>query len=275
VALTVRSLRADDVAPLDRVLQVAYARPSPWIDRLRFYLEAPQVASFVADDAGTPVGCVFAIDYGSVGYVSMMGVDPSAQGRGVGRALFSALLAWGEGRRLPWRLDATPMGAPLYASCGFVDDGETIALEAAAPVAHDPQPTVRHATLDDLDAIAALDRHAFGADRRWRLAVLFAEPGVTVLLGPGNAFAGVRANGLIGPIVAPDAKAAAAVIDAALAMQPGTPRRVHAPAANRAVVELLERRGFRGPRRLRHMRRGPAPAGDANALWGRISLGEG
>jgi len=275
VAPIVRALRADDVAPLDRVLQAAYAPPWSSAERLRLYLAAPQVASFVADDGGAPLGCVFAIDYGKFGYVSMMGVDPAAQGRGVGRALFAALLAWGEARALPWRLDATPAGAPLYASCGFVDDGATIVFESAAPVVHDSRAAVREATQGDLHAIAALDQRAFGADRRWRLAALFTEPGATVLLGPGDAFAGVRASGLIGPIVAPDSDAAAAVLDAALALQPGVQRRVHASAANRAIVDLLRSRGFSEQRELRHMRQGDAPSGDASALWARISLGEG
>ncbi|HTW85790.1 MAG TPA: GNAT family N-acetyltransferase [Candidatus Sulfotelmatobacter sp.] len=273
--MQIRELRPADVAPLDRVLQAAYGRPSSWVDRLASYLRAPQVASFVADDGAAPVGCVFAIDYETVAYVSMMGVDPAMHRRGIARALFAAMLAWGEARRLPWRLDATAMGAPLYASFGFVDDGETVVYAGEAHPVGTPDGTVRRATSADLDAMTALDRRAFGADRGWRLASLIEEPETVAFVGGGGAFAMARPHDLIGPIAAPNPQAAEAVIDAALALRSGAPRRIHLPSTNAAGPELLAARGFAASRRLRHMTLGKPPAGDSAQLWGRISLGEG
>ncbi|MGD1065962.1 MAG: GNAT family N-acetyltransferase [Vulcanimicrobiaceae bacterium] len=277
--MEVRELRASDIVPLDAMLRVAYVGSSSWTERLESYLDVPRIASFVAeldDQPGWPVGCVFAVDYETVAYVSMMGVDAAKQRRGIARALFTAMLAWGEPRRLPWLLDATPMGAPLYQAFGFVDDGETIVFAGTSPaVPVTPRDEIRRATLADLDAIAALDRRAFGADRRWQLAAQIADPRNVSLAGPAGSLAVVRLGDVIGPILAPDAHAAAAVLDAALAIVPGTPRRIHVPSANPAAADLVRSRGFTESRRLRHMRHGSPPADEPALLWSRISLGEG
>jgi GNAT superfamily N-acetyltransferase len=277
--MLVRELRASDVMPLDTMLRAAYVGSSSWTERLESYLGAPRIASFVAeldDDPRHPVGCVFAVDYETVAYVSMMGVDPAKQRRGIARALFTAMLAWGEPRQLPWLLDATPMGAPLYEAFGFVDDGETIVFAGtSSAVPTEPRRDVRRATLDDLDTIAALDRRAFGADRRWQLAAQIVEPRNVAFAGPGGSLAVVRLGDVVGPILAPGADAAALVLDAALAWVPGLPRRIHVPSANPAAADLARSRGFRESRRLRHMRYGTPPTGDPALLWSRISLGEG
>jgi GNAT superfamily N-acetyltransferase len=277
--MQIRDLRSSDVAPLDEMLRAAYVGSSSWTERLASYLDAPRIASFVAeldDEPGLPVGCVFAVDYATVGYVSMMGVDPAKHRRGIARALFTAMLAWGEPRKLPWLLDATPMGAPLYEAFGFVDDGETIVFANAEPAATAVAPEgVRRATLDDLDAIAALDRRAFGADRRWQLAAQIAEPRNVAFTAPGGSLAVVRLGDVVGPVLAPDPSTAATVLDAALGFGAGAPRRIHVPSVNAAAVDLVCSRGFSESRRLRHMRYGTPPAGDPTLLWSRISLGEG
>jgi GNAT superfamily N-acetyltransferase len=85
--LTIRLLEATDVEPLDRALRAAYGFEQSHAARLRSYLDTPAVATFVAAENDMPLGCVFGIDYGEAAYVSLMGVDPRAQGRGIGRAL--------------------------------------------------------------------------------------------------------------------------------------------------------------------------------------------
>jgi predicted N-acetyltransferase YhbS len=44
----------------------------------------------IAEESGTPVGCVFVKLNGDTGYFGMLSVDPRQQGRGLGRALIDA-----------------------------------------------------------------------------------------------------------------------------------------------------------------------------------------
>src|SRR6266567_1475892 len=76
---------------------------------------------FVAELDGEPVGTVTTCVFGTVAWVGMMLVDPGKRGRGVGRALMARALAFLDSRGVRGvRLDATPLGEPLYRSLGFV-----------------------------------------------------------------------------------------------------------------------------------------------------------
>jgi predicted N-acetyltransferase YhbS len=44
----------------------------------------------IAEDNGTPVGCVFVKTKGAMGYFGMLSVDPGQQGQGLGRVLIDA-----------------------------------------------------------------------------------------------------------------------------------------------------------------------------------------
>ena len=44
----------------------------------------------IAEDNGTPVGCVFVKAEGATGYFGMLSVDPGQQGKGLGRVLIDA-----------------------------------------------------------------------------------------------------------------------------------------------------------------------------------------
>lgn len=271
--MIVRELRASDVERLDVIVRAAYGLSTSYEERLRRYVDVPTIRTLVADDGG-PVGCVFGIDYGTVGYVALMSVDPARQRRGIASALFDALLAWGDARELPWLLDATPSGAALYAKSGFVDVDQTVALDGIVTPSPRRAPA-RRAGPPDLDAMAALDRRAFGHDRRWALAALLADARNAAVIGAGGAFAVAQHRGTIGPVVAPDAASAADVFDAALDAMTGRRASLFVPASNPAALDLVRSRGFVETRRLRHMRRGVADRGVPELLWGRMSLANG
>ncbi len=271
---SIRLLEATDVEPLDLALRSAYGFEQSHAARLRTYLDAPAVATFVAAEDGLPLGCVFGIDYGQAAYVSLMGVDPRAQGRGIARALLDALISWSEECGIDsLHLDATPAGAPLYERAGFVDDGETVVFtrpatsgeaSVAPPAASGPQRT----------AMLARDRAAFGADRRPVLEPLFDCRENHVVTTDDGSYA-VAQPQAIGPLVASDAVRAEALLDAALAARPGVPLRVCVPTQQPDAARLLLERGFTAERRLRHMVRGACLAADETALWARINLGQG
>ena len=78
---------------------------------------------FVASLDGRDVGTVSAVVFDSVAWIGLMLVDPSVRRRGVGRALMEHALAWLEQRQVATvRLDATPLGQPLYEQLGFTVD---------------------------------------------------------------------------------------------------------------------------------------------------------
>jgi Acetyltransferase (GNAT) domain len=71
-------------------------------------------------------------------------------------------------------LDATPAGEPLYERLGFVEQFRLTRLQRTTGPSSSESPhdverhagTVRPMSATDLDEVAALDRRAFGADRR-------------------------------------------------------------------------------------------------------------
>jgi GNAT superfamily N-acetyltransferase len=89
------------------------------------------MATFIADFAGAFVGMATGHqpdDDLAVAWLFAMWVRPDVRGRGIGRDLVDAVVAWANGRpaveRLVLRVTESNAGAAnLYASCGFVDAG--------------------------------------------------------------------------------------------------------------------------------------------------------
>ena len=116
---TVRLLSIDD---LDAALALSAA--AGWNQRLddwRMLLRQAPAGSFAAIANGRIVGTAIGIDYGAFGWIAMMLVDPGHRGQGVGRSLLEAAMDALPSDR-PIRLDATPMGRPLYQRYGFEDE---------------------------------------------------------------------------------------------------------------------------------------------------------
>jgi GNAT superfamily N-acetyltransferase len=277
--IAVRPLRSADIRALSGVLTRAYESKQNFSWRLSMYLEMHDVATFVADIGGEPVGMVVGNDYGTLAYVSQMAVDPPVQRRGIATALMDALIAWTAARGFAAvELDATPPGAPLYARYGFAQTSRTL-VYFATHTSGGSSRLVRAGLPADRAAICAADALAFGADRSDVLHVLLdAAPGdafVTASSGAAGGFAvAQRAAEQLGPVIAPDPVSAAALIDAARAVLPGT-HRISVPSDNAAVQSILAARGYRFSRSLAHMLRGAAPAGARDRLYARINLGQG
>src|SRR3954465_13201950 len=76
---------------------------------------------FVAELEGTPVGTVTTCRFGAVAWIAMVLVDEAVRGRGIGRMLVThALGSLDRHGVCTVRLDATPLGRPLYETLGFV-----------------------------------------------------------------------------------------------------------------------------------------------------------
>jgi predicted N-acetyltransferase YhbS len=202
-------------ADLDACLALAASRGwRPERRRWRLLFDVGAVFGIRAPGGGL-AGCVSVVRYGdALAAVGMMLVAEPFERRGLGRRLMErALAAAGEATVM---LYATPFGRPLYERLGFVATGA--ATTCLGPFAGGPSGASRPATAADRDAIAALDAAAFGADRSaLRDGYLAFADDVRVLerdgavagYGAATAHAG---NAIVGPVVAPDAGAARALI---------------------------------------------------------------
>jgi GNAT superfamily N-acetyltransferase len=249
-----------------------------WNQRIadwRMLLQLAPAGGFAAVAGGRIVGTAIGIDYGTFGWIAMMLVDPGWRGRGVGSQLLEeAMGAVPPG--LPIRLDATPLGQPLYRRYGFEDEAELTrhVAEPSRPLV-DPAPAVeprrvRRLKRADLPRLIAQDDRVFGAHRRilleWALAgaeqyahLIETDAGANYCFGrPGRLF------DQIGPVVAADDERARALVSAALRAADAKAVVVDAYDRHAGFTVWLESRGFVAARPLFRMCR----AGDRGA-WAR------
>jgi len=180
--------------------------------------------------------------------IGMVLVRPDHRGRGLARALMVRSLA-----DLPAScavtLVATVEGFPLYRSLHFETVGEVdrfVGREVAGAERVTPFAPVG---ARDLDAICRLDAEAFGADRRRMLGARLAQASGSALATDGGQPVGFglavsqREWLLVGPIVAPDAETAAALVGHLAAGHSGVCR-VDVPTSQERLPDLLAARGF-------------------------------
>lgn len=222
----------------------------------------------IATAATLPLGHEF-------GWVSMMIVRPDFQRRGIGRQLLGQCVLDLAAQGLVPGLDATPAGRELYQTHDFRDtwaltrwkcERPGIAPESAASGAIE----VRRATAADLAAIGALDREAFGAERRSVLARLLERTPylATVALRAGAPCGFLlardgRAAFQLGPIAAAGAEVAIALLAHALRFLAGGAY-LDVLDRHRELGQWLAAHGFTPQRRLtRMLYRRDEPFGDA------------
>ena len=276
--IPIRRMENGDVPALAGVLARSYASSEDAL-RARLYAALRQrgLESFVAEVDGALAGMVLGHDYSAIAWVALMGVEPAMQRRGVGDALMRALLAWADARAFAAvELFATPAGRPLYVRHGFVDADEAQIWNATA--AGGDVNAARAATRADREAILALDRESFGADREPVLSQLLDDQANRVFaLGTpsrldGFAIAQCPAS-VLGPVVARDPEGAARRLDAARAAMPA-PHRLNIPGTDENAA-LVASRGYLFDRSARRMVRGALPSAARERILARINLGHG
>lgn len=93
-------LDISDIVRIDEKLSRRY-RPDEWERRIAYYLRRDPDSSLVAESGGRVVGFMlgeirsgeFGLDE-PTGWIEVLGVDPEAQGRSVGRLLGEAMLGY-------------------------------------------------------------------------------------------------------------------------------------------------------------------------------------
>ena len=217
--------------------------------------------SFVALDGERVVGTAIGIDYGGCGWIAMMLVDPGYRGRGLGARLLEAALGAIPGH-VPVRLDATPLGRPLYERYGFVLETALTRLvrPATAPAVVAGNAMVRIGP-QDLADIAAIDAAIFGGSRPRLLERIHAEAPEYAWRASDAAQTQYclgrygRLFDQVGPIVAATPDTAIALAAAALAEARGKAVVVDAYDAHHGFAAWLQSAGFEPQRPLYRMRR--------------------
>jgi ribosomal protein S18 acetylase RimI-like enzyme len=276
-------------ADLDGCVALADDRgwpPEP--DKWQLLFEVGEVFG-IRDPAGGLAAAVALTRYGpGLAAIGMMLVAERHGRRGVGRALMTHVL--GQAGDTVTCLFATDFGRPLYERLGFCTawlSGRYIGPLAPGAAAGSRVP-VRPATAADLDAIAALDRQAFGADRR---VVLGRLPELSerflVATGPagrsdpaGRAIRGFAAsavlNGMLlpGPVVAEDLDVATALI-AGLAEGSALPLRIEVASTHPGLARWAARHGLTERSQTAVMTHGGAMPGRPGQVFGPLNVAMG
>jgi GNAT superfamily N-acetyltransferase len=236
------------------------------------FLDLQPDGCFVAEWAGTPVGTTTTLLFGPVGWVALVLVEESCRGRGIGTELVRRALGFLDGRGATTvRLDATPLGQPLYERLGFVPQFYLARYEGTLTAGPRIPPWVEAYCPEERDLLANLDEWATKTDRRMLLFRLFDErPEEVRVLRVGQRLVGyltARPGRLalqLGPCVTSGTDL---LFTDARHRHAGRRVFLDVPEQNRFAVRAAEEMGLTVQRRLLRMCRGPLRWEQMGALW--------
>jgi GNAT superfamily N-acetyltransferase len=237
------------------------------------FLDLQPDGCFVAEWDGTPAGTVTTSIFGDVAWVAMVLVDEAVRGRGIGKALLGHALDFLDRRRVPTiRLDATPLGRPLYERLGFTEQFPLARFEGTLL----PTPEVvgdQEAPPEQWETLAALDEAVTRTERRRLLLRLFAEqPGSVRLVRHADlpvGFLAARPGSRavqIGPCIA-SAAAGTLLFAAAWHRYAGQRVFLDIPVPNQPATRQAEAQGLVIQRHLTRMCRGTPRCEHVERLW--------
>jgi predicted N-acetyltransferase YhbS len=271
---------ADALTERDALLGHAYRRAS-FAERIVRLVAIDEDAWLLARDReGVLVAAAAAVAYprGGIGWIGFVATHERASRRGLATRLTRVLVDRLERAGCTAVLDASPTGAPVYERLGFLDVGSTHVLGTSG-LAPRRDDRVRLTTRADHEAIAALDRLAFGADRGALLGQLLAQSGRVLVHerdGVIDGFA-IAQRSTLGPVVAAPAAAVDLVAHACTLAFDAPPSLAVPPSS--AHLDALLGAGCTIDRSLRQMllpRAGVATLGGArHLLVAQASLAEG
>jgi len=136
--------------------------PEDW----RRQLDLQPGGCFVAETGGAVVGTACACIFDTVAWINLVLVDKIHRGRGIGTSLMRTVLAWLDERKVPSiRLDATPLGRPIYEKLGFTAEYELTRYEGTMPQLAGASSRVHVAQPSDLPEVIQLDHAVTGTNR--------------------------------------------------------------------------------------------------------------
>jgi predicted N-acetyltransferase YhbS len=263
--------------PLDQIEIVAFrpdhvdgavrlSREAGWPHRREDWAMVLAIgAGFVAMEAGRVVGTAMLTRFGNVANVGLVIVDPALRGRRIGRRLMQSVLD--AAADCECRLVATPDGLALYRGLGFQPVADIAQHQGVLIAPTPPQAEIAWAGPDRLPDIVALDRAASGTDRTPLIRAI-CETGRVAMLRNGRGFAVLRPFGrgeVAGPVVAPTAEEARALLSFLFAARDGAFMRVDTETAS-GLAPFLAAHGLARVDSGLLMRRGEQVAALRNGL---------
>ncbi len=223
-------------------------------DDIRRLVEYEPDGCFMAEMNGVPVGTVSTTSYGTkLAWIGMMLVLPEYRRRGIARRLMETSIDYLRGRGVTCiKLDATPLGQPLYEQLGFHAEWGFQRWE------REGDEIARFSPDGALSAeLLEVDEAAFGADRsKWLTSVgagcrIFTTESAFGMLRPGSVAT------YLGPIVSADESGVEPMVAEMLTTLAG---RVFwdIPTGNAVSEELATQHGFQPVRQLLRMWNGEA-----------------
>jgi GNAT superfamily N-acetyltransferase len=239
------------------------------------FLDGSLEGCFVMEDGEKVVGTAATLSYENrFAWISMVLVDPTYRNRGIGTKLLQRAVEYLDGTGIPTlKLDATPLGKPLYEKLGFVTEYEIERWVLKRANSSDLAANVKSHRIVQLLEIFQLDREVFGADRS-QLLCSFDERASDLTLAvrsgehlQGYAFGrhGLFADHL-GPWIGRDGDSAESLLEAWLRRSSRETIIVDACRSSSAAGQILHNHGFSVTRSLTRMYRG------ANAFPGKTDL---
>jgi GNAT superfamily N-acetyltransferase len=228
---------------------------------------------FVGEWGGQPVATTMTCIFGPTAWVAAVLVEEAFRRRGLARALMHYALAFLDRRGVVTvRLDATPLGRPLYEQLGFRAQFEIARYAGTLPSTMSGDD-VASASSEEWEELAALDERITHTDRRKLLFRLFAErpDAVRVVRDDTGAQGWLTARPgaqavQIGPCVAL-AEVGQRLFAGAWRRYAGQRVYLDVPLPNVLAGNLAEAMGLTVQRRLTRMSRGEPIREEAHLLW--------
>lgn len=269
--LSIRTLTGNDL-PAARRLKDQAGWNQTDADLQRF-LELAGEGFFLAELDGQAVGTTATFIFADVAWVALVLVEPAFRGRGIGTALMEHALSFLDRRGVrSIRLDATPLGRPIYEKLGFEAEFELARYEGILPPAG-AVATVEPFSPELWPAVAALDRQVTGTQREALLARLYAEaPAAFRVVRDGSGVRGYLAARpgcrawQLGPCIA-EADAGPRLLADASHRLAGQLVYLDIPLENAAARAFPEGLGWQVQRPFLRMGRGPRVHEDLHRLW--------
>lgn len=235
----------------------------------RRFLKASPNGCFVAEVDSRVVGTATTVPYeDKFAWIGMVLVDLEYRGRGIGTRLLQKTIAYLDEVAMPtMKLDATPLGKPLYEKLGFGSEYEIerlILTRGPEQLSNFPlTPRQSRISDADLETVISRDRELFGADRGDLLKSLHREAPelVSVVINDGEVRGYVfgRMGSFadhMGPLMATDAETCRELVAAFLQGSGRENLIVDCLMSHGFAGGLLRERGFRYSRPLTRMFRG-------------------
>ncbi|HPA17543.1 MAG TPA: GNAT family N-acetyltransferase [Verrucomicrobiae bacterium] len=271
-------IRVRAMAPQDVELGLRLKDQARWNQTeadWRRFLDLEPKGCFIAEWDGRPVATTTTCLLGTVGWIAMVLVDESARNRGIGTRLVehavTDLLTRGA-RTI--RLDATPLGKPVYERLGFVADYELARMQGTTHAPRQADPAILRVKGPNIPALLRLDTATTGTQRDRLLARLVSEApertGLTqrdrrvtgyVMWRPGSHAA------TLGPAIATEPSDGVALLDWALGQCGGHAIFVDVPVGNRNAMDWALSQGLDFQRHFLRMHLGLPVKDRPDQIW--------